>query len=285
MGHDGRWADSGGPRGMVSGGACLGNGCRGRAQYWFTGAVAGTDGDRTARRSSRAGWRDSPLSPPVEPWCWPTAEPGQTRTTRATAARDHVAIGGWVAPRSLALPPERWPRDVWTRTPVRRCRYRAPPSGVAPRPPRWRSTARSCPERPAALACLLGVAALTGPPRSPARMVLRRGHVAVAVGKYTRSRPHSPGWTGALVARRRRGAVIHFRAALAAAWDVLAVHRCCLGWWTVYASATIPGRRRVRVRGVDPDYRSGPGGGGCSSTGLRPRAWHPAGCWWSPRAA
>jgi len=236
-------------------------------QYWFTALSLAQDGnldisDELAEQS----WRDfATVAPPVE----------TVVLTDGNQISPHdpllplllaipVAAGGWVAAKvALALLAGALAAvTVWTA--VRRFAVPLPlaAAGVgvaATSAPLAIYGQQLYPELPAALACLLGVVALTGPTRQPQLALLAAAVVALPwlSVKYT---PVAAALAGLAAwhwwRAGRRGEVLAFGAALALAGGMyLAVHRAVWGGWTVYASGDqFQDVGELAVVGTDPDY-------------------------------
>lgn len=241
-------------------------------QYWFTALSLAQDGDLDIadELAGRSWTQFTHAAPPIE--TVPLAggrqiSPHDPLLPLLLAVP--VAVGGWVGAKlTLALLAGALAAaTVWTA--VRRFAVPLPlaAAGVAvaaSSAPLAIYGQQLYPELPAALACLLGVAALTGPlePGVPQRR--RLALVAAAVValpwlsvKYTPVAAVLAGLAGWRWWRAgQRGAVVAFGAGLAGcAMGYLSVHRAVWGGWTVYASGDFfQDIGEFAVVGVDPGY-------------------------------
>ncbi|MDQ4105130.1 MAG: hypothetical protein M3186_15985 [Actinomycetota bacterium] len=236
-------------------------------QYWFTALSLAEDGnlDISDELAQRRWEQFTDVAPPVETVVLADGDqisPHDALLPLLLAVP--VAVGGWVAAKfTLALVAGALAAGmVWTA--VRRFGVALPlaASGVG---------IASCsaplavygqqlyPELPAALACLLAVAAVTGPLRRPQLTLLTVAVIALPwfSVKYT----PVAAVLAALAALRwwqagRRGDVLALGGALpVAAVLYLAVHRMVWGGWTVYASGDqFSDVGEFAVVGVDPDF-------------------------------
>ncbi|MGQ0776947.1 MAG: hypothetical protein ACT4NY_21435 [Pseudonocardiales bacterium] len=238
-------------------------------QYLFTALSLAQDGNLDiSDELTEQSWRDfTDVAPPVETVVLADGRqvsPHDPLLPLLLAAP--VAVGGWVAAKlTLALLAGALAAaTVWTA--VRRFAVPLPlaTSGVAvaaASAPLAVYGQQLYPELPAALACLLGVAAVTGPPRRPQLALLAAAVIALPwlSVKYT---PVAAVLAG-LAAWRwwrtgRRTDVLALGGGLAIAAGVyFAVHRAVWGGWTVYASGDhFQDIGEFAVVGVDPDYLS-----------------------------
>jgi hypothetical protein len=236
-------------------------------QYWFTALSLAQDGNLDiSDELGEQSWRNfATVAPPLETVVLADGSqisPHDPLLPLLLAIP--VAAGGWVAAKvALALLAGALAAaTVWTA--VRRFAVPLPlaAAGVgvaATSAPLAVYGQQLYPELSAALACLLGVAAVTGPPRRPQLALLAAAAVALPwlSVKYT---PVAAALAG-LAAWRwwrtgQRGDVLSFGAAVAVAGGMyLAAHRAIWGGWTVYASGDqFSDVGEFAVVGADPDY-------------------------------
>ncbi len=236
-------------------------------QYWFSALSLAQDGNLDiSDEMTEMTWRDfATVAPPVETVVLANGSqisPHDPLLPLLLAIP--VALGGWVAAKVTlaALAGALAAATVWTA--VHRCAVPLPLAATgagiaATSAPLAVYGQQLYPELPAALACLLGVAAVTGPPRRLQLALLATAVIALPwlSVKYT---PVAAVLAG-LAAWRwwragQRGEVLTFGAALALAGGIyLAVHRAIWGGWTVYASGDqFQAVGEFAVLGVDPDY-------------------------------
>ncbi|MGH3941750.1 MAG: hypothetical protein ACRDTG_24610 [Pseudonocardiaceae bacterium] len=236
-------------------------------QYLFTALSLAQDGDvDISDELAEQRWRDfTDVAPPVETVALADGSqvsPHDPLLPVLLAAP--VAAGGWVAAKltMALLAGALAAATVWTA--VRRFAVPLPlaATGVviaAGSAPLAVYGQQLYPELPAALACLLGVAALTGPPRRLQLALLAAAVITLPwlSVKYT---PVAAVLAGLAMWRwwraGRRTEVVTLGAGLAVSAAIyLAVHRAVWGGWTVYASGDhFQDIGEFAVVGADPDY-------------------------------
>ncbi|HEU0087444.1 MAG TPA: hypothetical protein VFQ77_07315 [Pseudonocardiaceae bacterium] len=236
-------------------------------QYWFTALSLAKDGDLdiSDELAERRWAQFSDAAPPVETVLLPSGRqisPHDPLLPLLLAVP--VAAGGWVGAKlaMALLAGVLAAATVWTA--VRRLAVPLPLAGTgvglaAASAPLAVYGQQLYPELPAALACLLGVAALTGPLRRLPLVLLAAAVVALPwlSVKYT---PVAGVLAGLAALRwwrtgQRREVLVLGGALAVAAALYLAAHRVVWGGWTVYASGDyFQDKGEFAVVGVDPDY-------------------------------
>ncbi|MGH4013494.1 MAG: hypothetical protein ACRDSL_06070 [Pseudonocardiaceae bacterium] len=251
-------------------------------QYWFTALSLAQDGDLdiSDELAERRWEQFTDVAPPVETVVLDGGgldggglDGGGLDGGRQISPHDPllplllalpVAVGGWVAAKLtlVLLAGALAAVTVWTA--VRRFAVPLPLAGTgvavaAASAPLAVYGQQLYPELPAALACLLGVAALTGPARRP-QLLLLAASVAALPWLSVKYTPVAVVLAGLAALRwwraGQRTEVFALGAVLAAAGALyLAVHRAVWGGWTVYASGDhFQDIGEFAVVGADPDY-------------------------------
>jgi hypothetical protein len=236
-------------------------------QYWFTALSLAQDGDldisdELAQRS----WEQfTAVAPPVETVVLAggrQVSPHDPLLPLLLAAP--VAVGGWAAAKFMLAIVAGALAAVTVWTAVRRFAVPLPlaAAGVgiaACSAPLAVYGQQLYPELPAALACVLGVAVITGPVQRPQLALL--GVAVVALPWLSVKYTPVAGILAALAALRwwragRRSDVLALSGTLAiAAALYLGVHQAVWGGWTVYASGDqFSDVGEFAVLGVDPDF-------------------------------